>query len=112
MGYANHNNIEVKKYVQINVLNLLDTRTPEGKELWSEIRGHGCFTGNDSMMVFERFWAEGCSYEELLEHNEDPNRFEVYLTKVLMENGYIYKNYKLYDTEGNSYDGVLLDISW
>jgi hypothetical protein len=114
-------NISVKTYLEIDVVRIIDRRAPGGDEVWMDMIDHHCFRGNDTMMIFERFWSQCATYDELLNDRMDDGApypwspFTAFITKYLEDNGYfIYRDYEIIECPktGIKYDGVLLNITW
>lgn len=118
LHYPNkHSNVEPKRYVQINVIRVVDRNTEIGEKVWRELIDHHCFRGNDTMMVLERFYSASQNMEELEKHEEQGEpigEVEKFFTQLLHDRGYFYdKEGYLVDVESSDrYDGALLDISW
>lgn len=106
-----------KSYLQVDLVPLIDRSTDEGKEIWSEIIDHGCFRGNDTMMVFERFFGE-CQNSRQLDEVEQEGHivgaFERFMVQQLHEWGYFYTDEGMLRNcmTGELLHGTLLDITW
>lgn len=115
--YSNNKIAEPKTYLQLKITKIIDRDTPEGEEAWMDMINHHLFAGNHTMMVFEHFYGQNCTVEELGHpdawngYDECPP-FVLYLTKWLENNGYCYINGLLTDSNGHTYDGTLLNITW
>jgi len=115
-------NISVKTYLQLEVVPIIDkSNNPDGEAIWTDMINHHLFKGNDTMMIFERFYSDMVTYDQLLNDKDDAgapyawSEFTSFITKYLEDNGYfIYNDYKIIrcPITGITYDGVLLNIAW
>lgn len=105
-----------KQYLQINVVRLVDRDTEAGEQVWRDLIDHHCFRGNDTMMVFERFYSERRSLAEIEAERQpgDPTTVELFFTRWLEGHGYRYgaDGYLIHPASGTAYHGLLLDIAW
>ena len=48
--------IEKKTFLVVDVVSVIDRRSPVGKKMWEILIDHHCFRGNDTKMVLQDFW--------------------------------------------------------
>lgn len=140
-SYSNSKPVEEKNYLQVNVCDAISRDDARTELAWSDLCDHHLFRGNDTMMVLERFYWEGCDLDELnQERNEvlskisiDPRIFDTMSCNEL----YTFRDNRNYENDvelntnmacivileylqANGYDldtidtfdGVLLNITW
>lgn len=115
--YTNDTSHEVKRYLQVRLVPEIDRSTEEGDAVWKDMIDHPCFNGNDSMMVFERFWGQCVNLDRIEELGKDGYHigvFERFMTRKLHEWGYRYDENGVlcYTPTGETFDGTLLNITW
>lgn len=114
--FASSPDDHVRQYIQLALVPLIDRSTDEGDALWHDLIGHHCFTGNDSMMVFERFFGHHATLAEITARQGPDARptIERFCTQWLEDNGYQYTEdrFLTHKETGGRFHGLLLDISW
>jgi len=67
-----NSNIKEKKYLELDLVQIIDQDTIEGKLAWEDLTDHHLFRGNDTMMQLYRFYAEkGVTIKEYEDEREE-----------------------------------------
>lgn len=83
-----------KKYLEIDLVQIIDRDTPEGEEAWDNLTDHHCVPfAKDGMFILDRFWND---------NGEEPCQ----LHKIVMD--YI----SAINANLDDYDDILLNVTW